>query len=26
VRVKRVDALRLIVEPAKELPEKRGAS
>ena len=26
VRVKRVDALRLIVEPAKELPERRGAS
>jgi len=26
VRVKRVDSLRLIVEPAKELPEKRGAS
>jgi membrane-bound serine protease (ClpP class) len=26
VRVKRVDALRLIVEPAKESPERRGAS
>ncbi len=26
VRVKRVDALRLIVERAKELPEKRGTS
>ncbi|HKY51473.1 MAG TPA: nodulation protein NfeD [Candidatus Limnocylindria bacterium] len=26
VRVKRVDALRLIVEPAKELSERRGAS
>ncbi len=26
VRVKRVDSLRLIVEPAKELPERRGAS
>jgi membrane-bound ClpP family serine protease len=26
VRVKRVDALRLIVEPAKELPDRRGAS
>jgi len=26
VRVKRVDALRLIVEPTKESPEKRGAS
>ena len=26
VRVKRVDALRLIVEPTKELPERRGAS
>jgi membrane-bound serine protease (ClpP class) len=26
VRVKRVDALRLIVEPAKEMPERRGAS
>jgi membrane-bound serine protease (ClpP class) len=26
VRVRRVDSLRLIVEPAKELPERRGAS
>jgi membrane-bound serine protease (ClpP class) len=26
VRVKRIDALRLIVEPVKELPEKRGVS
>lgn len=26
VRVKRVDALRLIVEPAKEMPERRGTS
>jgi membrane-bound serine protease (ClpP class) len=26
VRVKRVDSLRLIVEPTKELPERRGAS
>jgi membrane-bound serine protease (ClpP class) len=26
VRVKRVDALRLIVEPAKELPERTGVS
>ena len=26
VRVKRVDSLRLIVEPAKELPDRRGAS
>ena len=26
VRVKRVDALRLIVEPAKELPDRGGAS
>jgi len=26
VRVKRVDALRLIVEPAQEMPERRGTS
>jgi membrane-bound serine protease (ClpP class) len=26
VRVKRVDSFRLIVEPAKELPDRRGAS